>query len=253
MNMTKKASNHMIPITEADAKKVYDQFCADWSANLEKLGVSKPPEWGGSASMLFAYAYACMGQPFKASDALDWANNLGNPVRDPQILRHMSNIMGYNARSRSGLMPDGTKVKHGEYALVNMTETAPGWKGHRKNLLQKGDWTSIKQAYDHRCVCCGSQEGRPNHKKPGTMTVLEQGHMDPNLPLGPGNIIPQCQVCNKPYRDNVVFTSEGYVWALGNTTLVERSDRDVQLAILEYLLKDPELATVAKKQLIGES
>ncbi len=242
----------MIPTTIEDAEKLYQQFCADWAANLEQLGVSKPPEWGGSASLLFCYAYANIGQPFKASDALDWTNNLGNPVRDPQILRHMSNIMGYNARSRSGLMPDGTKVKHGEYALVNMTETAPGWKGHRKNLLQKGNWADIKAAYDHRCVCCGSREGQANHRKPGTMTVLEQGHMDPNLPLGPGNIIPQCQVCNKPYRDNVVFTSEGYVWALGNTVLVERSSPDVKLAILQLLLQDSQLADVAKKQLMIE-
>ena len=37
-----------------------------------------------------------------------------------------------------------------------------------------------------------------------------------------------------------------YVWALGNTTLVERSDTDVQLAILEYLLTNPKLADHAK-------
>lgn len=238
-----------IPSTLAQAKTLYEQFHADWAKSLEVLGVSKPPEWGGSASMLFTYAYANLGQPFKSSDALNWCNQLGNPVRDAQILRHMSNIMGYNSRSRSGLMPDGTKVKHGEYALVNMTETSPGWKGHRKNMLEKGDWADIKQAYDYRCVCCGSQEGKPNHKKPSFATVLEQGHMDPNKPLQTGNIIPQCQICNKPYRDNVVFTSEGYVWALGNTVLVERSDPDVQLAILQLLLTNPQLADVAKKQL----
>jgi len=80
--------------------------------------------------------------------------------------------------------------------------------------------------------------------------VLEQGHMDPNLPLGPGNVIPQCQVCNKPYRDNVVFTSEGYVWALGNAVLVDRSSADVKLQVLQLLLQDPQLADVAKKQLL---
>jgi hypothetical protein len=239
----------MIPITIEDAEKLYQQFCADWAANLEQLGVIKPPEWGTSASMLFTYAYANIGRPFKGNDAVDWCNRLGCAVRDPQILRHMSNGYGYNARGRSGLLPNGTKVKMGEYALVNMTEIAPGWKGHRQNLLQKGDWTDIKAAYNYRCVCCGSREGQANHRKPGTMTVLEQGHMDPKKPLGPGNIIPQCQICNKPYRDNVVFTSEGYVWALGNTVLVERSSEDVQLEILQYLLKNPKLADVAQKQL----
>ena len=227
-----------IPNTLDEARILYEQFVKEWETNLKHLNVSKPPAFGGSASLLYTYAYANIGNIFKAKDAIKFAQHLGSEVTDPQTLRHMSNIYGYNARGRSGLMPDGTKVKMGEYVLIDMINTAPGWKGHRKSMLATGDWESIKKSYDYRCVCCGSLEGKPNHKKSGTKTVLEQGHIDPNIPLTTGNIIPQCQICNKRYQSGVVFDSEGAVWALGDTTLVARSSAEVKKEILNYLLDE---------------
>lgn len=230
-----------LPVDRSQARACYAQFVRQWRCNLRSHGVRKPPKFGTASCYLYIYAFCHMGEQFKATDAAGFVRNMGVDIDDPQELRHMSNVGGYNARSRHGLMPDGTRVRSGYYALVNLTEPLPEWRAHRHRSVNRGDWTDIKQQYGHRCACCGSLEGQPNHKKPTTVTVLEQGHMDPGLPLGPGNIIPQCQVCNKPYKNTVVFDTQGYVWALGDPTLVLRSRPEIKQRILQALLADPDL------------
>jgi hypothetical protein len=156
----------------------------------------------------------------------------------------MSNLNGFNARSKGGILPNGTKISSGSYCLVDMINASPDWKNARQSAVQSGDWELIKKQYNYKCACCGSKEGEPNNKKSSKITKLEQGHMNPNKNLEPGNIIPQCEVCNKPYKNNVVFDSEGYIYSLGNSTLVLRSDLSVKQQILKDLfLNEPELFT----------
>lgn len=225
-----------LPGNLEEAKALYNNFKSEWANNLEKLGVSKPPKFGTMGSMLYLYAYINLGKPFLGEDAVVFASKMLNEsFRDAQILRHMSNVNGYNARGRNGKMPDGTILKSGQYALINLTETAPDWKNNRSLSVNSGDWEQVKEHYNYKCACCGSAEGHPNNRKSGTMTVLEKGHMNPKLPLGPGNMIPQCQICNKPYLDNVVFDKNGYVYALASTKLLERADEHTQKECWEFL------------------
>jgi len=227
-----------IPQTLAEAEILYKQFCDDWETNLKSYGIKKPGAFGSNASLLYTYAYANLGKTFSGEDALDFATKMaGRRIADPQELRHMSNVHGYNARGRSGHMPDGTKVSSGQYALVDMLTPAPDWKNARSEKVKTGDWEDIKKHYNYKCAMCGSLEGKPNTKKSGTLTVLEKGHMDPRKTLGPGNMIPQCQLCNKPYKDNAVFDKNGFVYAIANTKFVERADLEVQKECWEYLQK----------------
>lgn len=226
----------MLPDNLDDAKSIYEQFVKDWETNLKSSGVAKPPGLGSISSYLYLYAYINIGKAFEATDALSFASRMLNQnCTDAQALRHMSNVQGFNARSRNGNMPDGSKLKPGQYALVDMNTTAPGWKNNRSQAVKTGDWDDIKQHYHYKCACCGSEEGKMNTRKPGTITVLEKGHMNPRLPLGPGNMIPQCQICNKPYLDYVVFDKNGYVHAIASTKLLERADEETQKQCWEML------------------
>jgi len=225
-----------LPTTLDEAKPIYDKFYSEWEANLKQLGVTKPPMFGTNTSMIYLYAYCHIGHAFNGKDALEFASNILNKkVTDAQSLRHMSNVNGYNARSRNGAMPDGTKLKPSYYALLDMNLTAPDWKNNRAVAVTTGNWDAVKHHYKFRCACCGSEENKPNNRKRGTITVLEKGHMDPEKPLEAGNIIPQCQICNKPYRDNVVFDANGYVWSIANTVFLERSSEKVKQACFKYL------------------
>jgi len=226
----------MITCTVEEAKLIYEKFHNEWETNLKSLGVAKPPGFGSVSSYLYLYAYINLGKAFEGTAALTFASQMLNQsCTDAQTLRHMSNVQGFSARSRNGNMPDGTKLKSGHYALIDMMTTAPDWKNNRSETVKTGDWEDIKQHYNRKCACCGSEEGKPNNRKQGTITVLEKGHMDPRKTLGPGNMIPQCQICNKPYLDHVVFDANGYVWAIADIKLLERADEATQLACWEYL------------------
>ncbi len=148
----------------------------------------------------------------------------------------MSNINGWNARKANGIMPDGSTLKRGEYSLIDVTNVLPGWSATKRDAVASGDWEEIKKQYNYRCACCGSKEGEPNNKDAQKKTVLEKGHMDPSKSLNDGNMIPQCEICNKPYLDKVVFDENGYVRALNTPDLVLKSSPEVQKKILAALL-----------------
>jgi hypothetical protein len=227
----------MLPENLDDAKSIYEQFVKDWEINLKSIGVRKPPKFGTKGSWTYLYAYCHMGKPITGLHIAKWASQLSGEefTEDSQALRHMSNTYGYNARKRNGIMPDGSKLKSGQYSLINMLEAAPGWKNNRSKVVKIGDWEDIKKHYNYKCACCGSAEGKSNNRMPGTSTILEKGHMNPRLPLGPGNMIPQCQICNKPYLDHVVFDKNGYVHAIASTKLLERADEETQKQCWEML------------------
>jgi hypothetical protein len=65
---------------------------------------------------------------------------------------------------------------------------------------------------------------------------LQKGHRDPNKPLEIGNIIPQCQFCNRDmYKDNFVFDEFGRPTAVNNPTYILRSTKQVKQAMLKLL------------------
>lgn len=41
--------------------------------------------------------------------------------------------------------------------------------------------------------------------------------MNPDLPLDEGNIIPQCQICNRPGRNKWIYDKTGRVIEVANT------------------------------------
>lgn len=65
--------------------------------------------------------------------------------------------------------------------------------------------------------------------------------MNPALPLEFGNIIPQCQVCNRPDRDRWIYDKTGRVIAIADSEdgkrVVEKYLKKVSQSTREYFLE----------------
>ena len=61
--------------------------------------------------------------------------------------------------------------------------------------------------------------------------------MNPQKPLESGNIIPQCEMCNRAYRNYWIFDNRGRVLAVSNPEIILQSPEDVQLKVYQLLRK----------------
>lgn len=130
-------------------------------------------------------------------------------VPDVQQPRHLGAQDGWwiAAGARDNIVVD---LKRGHYQLYTLERPYPAFrKGHR--LSDTSSWREIKARYGYRCATCGSIEGEPHFHWPGTKTKLQKAHKDLNKPLRGGNIIPQCQKCNRADRSRWVYDDKGRV------------------------------------------
>jgi len=107
----------------------------------------------------------------------------------------------------------------------------------RKRMqLSGGDFDAIKQAFGGRCATCGAREGQPDPRYGRATVQLQQGHRDPHQAGDdPENIIPQCQFCNRSYKNDFVFDDKGRTRAVASVGPVQRASRTVQRRILDWL------------------
>ena len=72
------------------------------------------------------------------------------------------------------------------------------------------------------------------------ITKLQAGHINPSKPLELGNIIPQCQVCNRPDRDRWIYDKTGRVIEIADSDdgkrVVEKYFKRVSKSTREYFL-----------------
>ena len=68
---------------------------------------------------------------------------------------------------------------------------------------------------------------------------LQQGHQDPFEDGNDiNNIIPQCNFCNRTYKNNFVFDKKGRVIAVANIEPVKKARISVQKRIKDWLNKN---------------
>ena len=124
-------------------------------------------------------------------------------------------------------------IPPGFYQLYTLEQPYPAFHGHRAS--NTADWGKIKEDYGYRCATCGSLEGKPNFNWPQTKTKLQKAHMDPHKPLESGNIIPQCQKCNRADRNRWVYDERGRVVKLAKANFVKNFDKDIRWEIYKIL------------------
>ena len=157
-------------------------------------------------------------------------------VNDVQQARHLGSQHGWWIISggRDNIV---VKLKRGEYQLYTLEQPYPNFnKGHRISYID--DWETIKKNYSFRCATCGSLENQPHYHWSATKTKLQKSHKDPNKPLIAGNIIPQCQKCNRADRNRWVYDDKGRVIKLADASFVKNFDKEVRKKIYKILYKE---------------
>lgn len=161
-------------------------------------------------------------------------------VIDVQQARHLSMQKGWNIAS--GQRGDIGQVTKGSYKLINLTNKYSGYKPERRAGFI-GDFSELKKQYDYRCATCGSKEGQKHWFRNNVIIKLQQGHMDPTKPLQSGNIIPQCQICNRADRNRWIFDSTGRVIEVAPTkdgirtvkTFIKNASPETRQELFEFL------------------
>jgi len=131
-----------------------------------------------------------------------------------------------------------TEIPASTYKLVTLEKSYPNFTKERRSCsINDEEWESLKKQYSYKCACCGSEEGKPHRYHPTITTQLQKGHMDPTKPLEVGNIIPQCQICNRPDRNWWKYDKNGRVVGIASVDVVKRCGKVLQQQILKFLIE----------------
>jgi len=155
-------------------------------------------------------------------------------TNDVQQARHLGAQSGWYISA--GGRDNVHVTKSGEYRLITLERPYPNFKGHR--IESSGDWENIKKQYRNRCATCGSEEDKRNLHWSDTVTKLQQAHIDPFKSLVEGNIIPQCQKCNRAYRNFWVFDERGRIRGIANPSIIKKCKEEVKRKIYKILYNE---------------
>lgn len=151
--------------------------------------------------------------------------DMKNVATDQQV-RHLKRD-GWDIGNKPGIHCLNPYKPSAEFATMDR---------QRRMRLEASNFEDLKKAFGYRCASCGAKEGKTNPRYGNDIVQLQQGHKDP---AGSGNkmdnIIPQCQFCNRAYRDDFTFDEKGRVRAVANHQPVSRARESVQRKILEWL------------------
>jgi hypothetical protein len=190
------------------------------SGPLPDHGVYMPGmETGGRPTkdaLVLVYLYLNFGLPVLKKDLTTVVREFYPETADVQQGRHLGRQKGWHIISGTS-----SRNARGSYILSSLDMPHPGFSSSRRNIdLAGSTWEEVKIRYRNMCATCGAVEGEPHRHDSLTLTFLEKSHMDPTRPLDGDNTIPQCQLCNKAYRDRFCFDSNGRVTRLSDPSFI---------------------------------
>ena len=110
----------------------------------------------------------------------------------------------------------------------------------RKGQLDAADFGELKTVFSNKCATCGAREGRPDPRYGSDVVKLQKGHMDPEGPADDkANIIPQCQFCNRAYKNDFTFDEKGRARAIASPAPVKRASPKVRKDVRTWLANNP--------------
>ena len=172
-----------------------------WENNLKHLNVKLPKK--GRKRCVLNFLYENLGKFIHIDQIKEHvAKQYKLTGTDPLQVRHLSTQDGWNI------------IKQGKYmhCLLDVNSTCPSFICEkRKILINEETWINLKKFYEYMCVNCGSKENEPQRWDKNNITNLQKGHMDPTKSLTEDNCIPQCQFCNRRYKDKAIFDKRGQV------------------------------------------
>lgn len=225
-------------MTDVEISDLYDLIKSKHARHLASLGVKLPSlKRGGSYTKdALVLVYLAQGYPnttVVSKDELTQFIRCFYPeVNDVQQARHLGNVKGWYILSGTRMDNASIQLNWGEYKLISLEECYPGFNSLRRaDLAGEEFFEELKRQYGYRCATCGSKEGELNYRYPNTFTKLEKGHMNPMKPLEPGNIIPQCEKCNKADKNYWVYDEKGRVIGIANEKVVDNCSEDLKTKI----------------------
>lgn len=232
----------MHTMNDKEICETYKLIAQNHKKHLEKLGVKLPKLLSGSkyTKDALTLVYLARGYPntsiISKKELTEFIQQYYPDVLDVQQARHLGAQKGWFILSGTRKDNASDTINPGEYKLKTLESCYPGFTAERRvDITDDGYWENLKKQYDYRCACCGSKEGEPHRYWENTITVLQKGHKDPSKPLEPGNIIPQCEKCNRPDRNYWIYDNKGRVVALANETVIDHCTSSVQKAIYTRL------------------
>jgi len=230
-------------LNKKSIESIYKMLCEFHEKYLQSFGVKLPKLYDlkndftkdALALVYLAYDYPKTRKVSK-EELTKFIRSYYPDTNDVQQARHLGAQAGWwiVAGGRDNIVLD---IERGEYQLYTLEQPYPGFKNEHR-ISEISNWEEIKKIYSFRCATCGSQENKPHLHWPATKTVLQKAHMDPNKPLVSGNIIPQCQKCNRADRNRWVYDEKGRVIKLADANFVKNFDKDVKLKIYKILYKE---------------
>ena len=220
-------------ISSSDINKHSSEVESIWKGHLQRFDV-KLPEAGTLRRIMLAILLAVKDR--FGPEAWIHKDDIS------ELIRRESPEAGRDQQVRH-LKRDGwnLETKHpGFHRIADPYKPSSEWGSEsvRRNALSKGNFEDIKKAYNLSCATCGAREGEPDPRYgSGDIVQLQQGHMDPEKPLGRGNTIPQCQFCNRAYKNFFTFDDKGRVHAVAFEQPVKRASTAVQKRIYKWLME----------------
>lgn len=209
----------MEKLNDSEIRKIWDVIETNYNKYLKCKGVVLPKlqdlngRYTKNALALVCLAYGYPNTKVVSKEELTSFIKLYYPqVTDVQQGRHLGMQGGWNIISgqRGDFYGADKRIPAGTYKLVDLKNSHPAFLKSRREGF-KGNFEKLKSMYDYRCACCGAKEGEKHWLRKGVIVQLQKGHMNPNLPLTDGNIIPQCQICNRADRDRWIYDKTGRV------------------------------------------
>ena len=240
-------------LSEDEIKRIYEMIRKYHDKYLKQHGVKLPSltdKQGNYTKDALVLVYLAQGYPntrkVSKGELTQFIRRYDEEVRDVQQARHLAAQKGWFIVSgERGNRLEGEVLKRGEYKLVSLEEPYPGFRRHRaegaeeaEEEISEEEWEELKKKYGNRCATCGSEEGKPHLHWPNVITKLQKAHMDPYKSLVRGNVIPQCQECNRAYKNNWVYDEKGRVIALANPEVIKRSNIKVKLGVYKILYEE---------------
>lgn len=225
-------------ITE-DYKKAYEALKFAYNqSNLKKEKVTLPAIDTGRAIDL-TYCFLHLGEIYREEDMRKYYEKLTgiNTWRQP---RHLGTQFGWNHFIGGETLPNGYKLKNGEFCLWDVNNCKAGYNPDRrlKDPITNEEFEELKKRHNYCCANCGDREGTFSHNCPSKIVKLQKGHMDPNKPLTIHNCIPQCQCCNQGSINDWKYRKDGSIYTVNRPEVVMRN-KDVEFRKALYkMLKD---------------
>lgn len=218
-------------MTNDEIEEIYEVIKKNHEKYLSSLGIKLPKLKNGNSFTMNSLVLVYLARNYPKTNIVSkeqltqFIKNYYPDVNDVQQGRHLARQGGwYIVSGQRGDITD-IKIPSGSYKLITLEKPYPAFNSHRNINFSGNFWEDLKQTYHNRCASCGSPENEANYVNPSAVTQLQQGHMNPEKPLEEGNIIPQCQECNRGDRNRWIYDERGRVIDLTQEALLSRIKR----------------------------